>query len=78
MSGGAAIPTQPYLLPKPRLFPFLSLLDYPFGGSCEFVRTPRTVVNKQFVFFSLGKKRQDNKAVITLLRPDIFPLRFIC
>ena len=39
-SGGAGIPTQSHVLPKPKLFPLLSLSNYPFEGSANIFRIP--------------------------------------
>ena len=39
-SGGAGILTQSRVLPKPKLFPLLSLSNYPFEGSANIFRMP--------------------------------------
>lgn len=66
------------LLRKSKLSSLLSVSNYPFVDNANIDRTPwnhRTIGNKQFVFCSLGNKRQDNEAAINIAETGYFPFK---
>lgn len=77
VNGGAAVLTQSVCCQSPSFFHFCLYPIILLGGMQILLERHRRIANKQFVFYSLGNERQHNQAAITLLKQDVFPLRFI-